>query len=33
VMDVGKIVLQGTSSDVRRSKQLQELYFGADPTT
>lgn len=33
VMDVGKIVLAGTPSDVRKSKQLQELYFGADPTT
>jgi ABC-type branched-subunit amino acid transport system ATPase component len=33
VMDVGKVVLTGTPKDVKQSKELQELYFGADPTT
>ena len=33
VLDVGKIVLQGSAGDVRKSKELQELYFGADPTS
>lgn len=33
VMDVGKVVLTGTPKEVKQSKELQELYFGADPTT
>jgi branched-chain amino acid transport system ATP-binding protein len=33
VMDVGQIVLQGTPGEVKKSKELQEIYFGADPTT
>lgn len=33
VMDVGKIVLTGSPEEVKKSKELQEIYFGADPTT
>lgn len=33
VLDVGQVVLQGTPAQVKESKQLQEIYFGADPTT
>jgi ABC-type branched-subunit amino acid transport system ATPase component len=33
VMDVGAIVLAGRPDEVKRSKELRELYFGADPTT
>ena len=33
VLDVGQVVLQGTPAKVKQSKQLQEIYFGADPTT
>lgn len=33
VMDVGRVVLSGTPQEVKQSKELQELYFGADPTT
>lgn len=33
VMDVGRVVLQGDPHEVKKSKELQELYFGADPTT
>lgn len=33
VLDVGKVVLQGTPGQVKQSKELQEIYFGADPTT
>lgn len=33
VMDVGKIVLEGTPAEVKQSKELKEIYFGADPTT
>lgn len=33
VLDVGKVVLQGTPAKVKESKELQEIYFGADPTT
>jgi branched-chain amino acid transport system ATP-binding protein len=33
VMDVGRVVLQGAPQEVKKSKELQELYFGADPTT
>jgi branched-chain amino acid transport system ATP-binding protein len=33
VMDVGRVVLQGKPQEVKKSKELQELYFGADPTT
>jgi branched-chain amino acid transport system ATP-binding protein len=33
VMDVGKVVLRGKPADVKKSKELQEIYFGADPTT
>ena len=33
VLDVGKVVLQGKPNEVKESKELQEIYFGADPTT
>jgi len=33
VLDVGKVVLMGGPGDVRKSKELQEVYFGADPKT
>jgi branched-chain amino acid transport system ATP-binding protein len=33
VMDVGRVVLSGKPAEVKKSKELQELYFGADPTT
>ena len=33
VMDLGKIVLEGKPSEVKHSQKLQEMYFGADPTT
>ena len=33
VLDVGRLVLTGTPADVKKSKELQEIYFGADPTT
>lgn len=33
VLDVGQVVLQGTPAKVKQSKALQEIYFGADPTT
>lgn len=33
VMDVGRVVLTGAPSEIKKSKELQELYFGADPTT
>ncbi|MBU0767216.1 ABC transporter ATP-binding protein [Patescibacteria group bacterium] len=33
VLDVGEIVLHGKPSEVQKSKELQEIYFGADPTT
>lgn len=33
VLDVGSVVLQGTPAKVKESKELQEIYFGADPTT
>lgn len=33
VLDVGKVVLQGAPAEVKKSKELQEIYFGADPTT
>lgn len=33
VLDVGKVVLQGTPAKVKESKELKEIYFGADPTT
>ena len=33
VMDVGRVVLSGKPTEVKKSKELQELYFGADPTT
>jgi len=33
VLDVGSIVLQGKPKEVQQSKALQEIYFGADPTT
>lgn len=32
VMDVGRILIQGKPSEVKHSKELQEIYFGADPT-
>ena len=33
VLDVGKIVLSGAPADVKKSRELQAIYFGADPTT
>lgn len=33
VLDVGEVALAGKPEDVQKSKQLQEIYFGADPTT
>jgi branched-chain amino acid transport system ATP-binding protein len=33
VLDVGKVVMSGTPGEVKESKELQEVYFGADPTT
>ncbi len=33
VMDVGQVVIDGKPDQVQRSKELKELYFGADPTT
>ncbi len=33
VLDVGQMVLKGTPAVVKKSKELQEIYFGADPTT
>ena len=33
VLDVGKVVLQGTPAKVKESTELKEIYFGADPTT
>ncbi len=33
VLDVGKVVLQGKPNEVKKSKELQDIYFGADPTT
>lgn len=32
VLDVGQVVLTGTPEDVQKSKELREIYFGADPT-
>lgn len=33
VLDVGQVVLKGKPSEVKQSKELQNIYFGADPTT
>ncbi len=33
VLDVGEVVLEGKPGEVQKSKKLQEIYFGADPTT
>lgn len=33
VLDTGHIALQGTPGEVQQSKELQAIYFGADPTT
>jgi branched-chain amino acid transport system ATP-binding protein len=33
VLDLGEVVLQGSPSEVKKDRKLQELYFGADPTT
>jgi len=33
VLDVGQVVLEGTPEEIKKSKELQEVYFGADPTT
>lgn len=33
VLDVGSVVLKGKPNDVKQSKELQQIYFGADPTT
>jgi ABC-type branched-subunit amino acid transport system ATPase component len=33
VLDVGEIALSGAPAEVQKSKKLQEIYFGADPTT
>ena len=32
VLDVGKVVLTGKPEEVKKSKELQEIYFGANPT-
>lgn len=32
VLDVGQVVLTGTPEEVQKSKELREIYFGADPT-
>ncbi|TSC79195.1 MAG: branched-chain amino acid transport system ATP-binding protein [Candidatus Peregrinibacteria bacterium Gr01-1014_25] len=32
-MDLGAIVVTGTPAQVKQSKELREMYFGADPTT
>jgi branched-chain amino acid transport system ATP-binding protein len=32
VLDVGQLVLQGTPTEVKQSKELKAIYFGADPT-
>lgn len=31
VLDLGEVVLKGKPEDVKKSKQLQEIYFGANP--
>src|SRR3989344_7008189 len=33
VLDLGQVVLKGEPGHVKESKQLKEIYFGADPTT
>jgi branched-chain amino acid transport system ATP-binding protein len=33
VLDVGEVVLTGKPEEVQKSKELQEIYFGADPTS
>ncbi|MDA1209370.1 MAG: ABC transporter ATP-binding protein [bacterium] len=33
VLDVGSVVLEGPPDHVQKSKELCEIYFGADPTT
>ena len=33
VLDLGQVVLKGEPGKVKESKQLKEIYFGADPTT
>ena len=33
VLDVGNVVLEGPPDHVKKSKELCEIYFGADPTT
>ena len=33
VLDVGEVVMQGSPNEVQKSKELQQIYFGADPTT
>ncbi len=33
VLDVGEVVLTGKPQDVQKSRELQQIYFGADPTT
>ncbi|OGJ60176.1 hypothetical protein A2635_02265 [Candidatus Peribacteria bacterium RIFCSPHIGHO2_01_FULL_51_9] len=33
VLDVGQVVLTGTPEEVQKSKELREIYFGADPTS
>lgn len=33
VLDVGRVVLIDKPEKVRQSKELQDIYFGADPTT
>lgn len=30
VMDVGKVILAGTPHEIRQSKELKEIYFGAE---
>lgn len=33
VLDIGQVVLKGLPAEVQKSKELQSIYFGADPTT
>lgn len=33
VLDVGQVVLSGSPDQVKQSKELQKIYFGADPTS
>ncbi|MBI1812160.1 ABC transporter ATP-binding protein [Candidatus Peregrinibacteria bacterium] len=33
VLDIGEVVLEGKPGEVKKQKKLQEIYFGADPTS